>query len=88
MTVIRTAKTHTFPVPVLFLSSQSPLIMALVVGSQFNSIRDAGAAMWRWVIDTGESYQVEKSEKDRYLLLCRVPNNQCPFRMLASGHKN
>jgi hypothetical protein len=37
--------------------------MALIVGMEFDTIREAGDAMRRWVIDSGESYRVDKCEK-------------------------
>jgi cytochrome c553 len=48
---------------------------------QFESIKAARDAITRFVLDKGESFHVEKSDKKRFLILCK---ERCGFRILAS----
>ena len=51
------------------------------LGDQFESIQAARDAIKRFVLDQGESFQVEKSDKKRFTVVCK---ERCGFRILAS----
>lgn len=51
------------------------------LGDQFESIQAARNAIKRFVLDQGESFHVEKSDKKRFTIVCK---ERCGFRILAS----
>lgn len=50
-------------------------------GDQFESIKAACEAITRYVLNQGESFRVEKSDKKQYTIVCK---DRCGFWILAS----
>ena len=66
----------------------SALFTTMQCGDQFESMDAAHIAIQRHVLDDGESYKTKKSEKKRFILVCK--DNECNFRIRAtesSKHK-
>jgi hypothetical protein len=57
----------------------------ICVGDKFPSIEAAREAISRYILNKGESYKVYKSDKTRYILICR--DSHCKFRIRASNSK-
>jgi hypothetical protein len=51
------------------------------LGDQFESIQAARDAIKRFILDQGESFEVEKSDKKRFTV---VYKERCRFRILAA----
>jgi hypothetical protein len=57
----------------------------ICVGDKFLLIKAAREAISRYILNKGELYKVYKSDKTRYILICR--DSQCKFRIRASKSK-
>jgi hypothetical protein len=57
------------------------LLSTMQLSDQFESIQAACDAIKRFVLDQGESFEVEKSDKKRFTVVCK---ERCGFRILAS----
>ena len=55
------------------------------VGDKFPLIKAAREAISRYVLNKGELYRVYKSDKTRYIVICR--DSECKFRIRASKLK-
>ena len=55
------------------------------VGDKFPLIEAAREAISRYILNKGELYRVYKSDKTRYILICR--DSKCKFRIRASKSK-
>jgi hypothetical protein len=54
-------------------------------GDTFSSMEDARDAVQRHVLDDGESYKTTKSDKKRYIIVCK--DNECGFRIRVANVK-
>jgi hypothetical protein len=52
------------------------LLSTMQLGDQFESILAACDAIKRFILDQGESFQVEKLDKKRFTVVCK---EQCGF---------
>ena len=59
--------------------------MVLQVGDVFPSIDDARNAITQHVLDASESYKALKSEKKKYIIVCKDKSAKCTFRIQASS---
>jgi hypothetical protein len=55
---------------------------ALQLGDQFESIDAACEAIQHYVLNSGESYKTEKSDKKRFVIVCK--DSDCGFRIRAA----
>jgi hypothetical protein len=53
-------------------------------GDQFPSIEAAREAIRRDILDDGESYNLLKSNQQKYILVCKAAKDGCKFRIRAS----
>ena len=54
--------------------------MSLYVGQEWDDKYETRQAITNWLASKGESWRVEKAEKNRYLVKC----DHCDFRIRAS----
>jgi hypothetical protein len=62
--------------------------MALHIGDIFSSVEVAKDAINRFILDSGESYMKETSNKRQYSVTCRTQSSGCKFSIRCGLQKD